>query len=280
MSESSDHEFDIDPDMTVDRARQQYIELAELAGSLAHELKNPLSVIAFNMELLHEDLEQIDHPETRRAVKRVTTCIKQCRRLETLLKDFLRFTKLSRLELKAGDLNRLVQQVLDFFEPQVSKQGIQVMRYLDADLPTIRMESQSLEAAIINLVKNAVEAMPDGGQLVVRSRLIRAGVALDLIDTGSGMDSATLINMFNHFYTSKNSGSGLGLPTAKKIIEAHGGRINVQSELGRGTQITLEFPTPPRIHDSHPTPEPAGTAGVSERHEPIKPSEGDRGDRK
>ncbi len=256
MSEfGSELEPDVERVLTAEQARQQYIELAELAGSLAHEIKNPLSVISINMDLLLEDLEKIDSPEIRMAMKKVVTCKKQCARLGTLLKDFLRFTKLSRMQLKAGELNRLVLLILYFFEPQAQQQKVQITRYLDADLPIMMMESESLQAAIINLVKNAFEAMPDGGQLVARSRLVRAGIALDLIDTGVGMDSDALTNMFNHFYTNKDDGSGLGLPIAKKIIEAHGGRINVQSEVGRGTQFTLEFPTPVRI---------TGEASVSE----------------
>ena len=89
--------------------------------------------------------------------------------------------------------------------------------------------------------------MPDGGQLLVRTRMTRSGVALDLIDTGTGIDPKTLLNMFKTFYTNKEGGSGLGLPTAKKIIEAHGGRISVESEIGRGTHFCVEFPAPMRI---------------------------------
>ena len=100
-----------------------------------------------------------------------------------------------------------------------------------------------------------LEAMPSGGQFIARTRLTRGGVALDLIDNGSGMDEKTAMKMFEPFYSTKSGGSGLGLPTARKIIEAHGGRIDVHSEAGRGTQFTLEFPTPPRIVDeSEPDP--------------------------
>ena len=154
---------------------------------------------------------------------------------------------MNRLELKTGNLNEHLEQVLNFFQPQADQQNIEIVRYLDSDVPAIKMESQTLQAALMNLVKNSIEAMPDGGQLLVRTRIVRAGVALDLIDTGCGMTSETLMKMFKTFYTTKDGGSGLGLPMAKKIIEAHGARINVQSEQGRGTQFTLEFPTPKRI---------------------------------
>ena len=144
-------------------------------------------------------------------------------------------------------MNSQVDQVLDFFETQAAKQGVEIIRYLDAELPSINLDPQTIQAALVNLVKNAMEAMPNGGQLVARTRITRKGVALDLIDTGCGMEASALINMFKEFYTSKDGGTGLGLPTAKKIIEAHDARINVQSEVGRGTQFTIEFPTPKRI---------------------------------
>jgi signal transduction histidine kinase len=102
----------------------------------------------------------------------------------------------------------------------------------------------------MNLVKNAIEAMDAGGQLWVRTTITRDGVALELIDTGCGVDDTTLMHMFEPFYSTKEGGSGLGLPTARKIIEAHGGRISVQSEVGRGTKFVIEFPSPKRITKS------------------------------
>lgn len=233
--------------MSLRALRDQYDELAALAGSLAHEIKNPLAVIRMNMELLAEDFEAIDTPQTRRAQERIETVNRQCIRLENLLNDFLRFARTQNLELKIGSLNDQISQVLDFFAPQARQLNIEVIRYLDPDLPLIRLESQTLQAALLNLVKNAIEAMPNGGQLVARTRITRGGVALDLIDTGCGIDDKTLLHMFTTFYTNKEGGSGLGLPTAKKIIEAHGGRILVDSAVNHGSQFTLEFPALKRI---------------------------------
>lgn len=227
--------------------RLQYNELAELAGSLAHEIKNPLSVIRMNVELLAEDFEEIDTPETRRASGKIDVVKKQCIRLEGLLNEFLRFTRLNRLQLVPGSLNQQVDLTLDLYEAQAADRGIEVFRYLDPDLPGILLDKSTLQAALVNLVKNAMEAMPDGGELLARTRITRRGVALDLIDTGEGMEDEALLKMFETFYTTKDGGSGLGLPMAKRIIEAHGGVISVQSTKGRGTQFTLEFPTPARI---------------------------------
>jgi len=231
-----------------DRLRAQYNEIAQVAGELAHEIKNPLSVIRMNVDLLAEDFADATTPEQRRGLGKIEIVKTQCNRLGKLLDDFLRFARLSRLDLTPGNLNEQIERVLQLFAPQAAESGIEVVRYLDADLPSVMLDEQTLQAALVNLVKNALEAMPEGGQFTVRSRLTRTGVALDLIDTGCGMQQHTAMHMFDAFYTTKDGGSGLGLPLARKVIEAHGGRIDVQSEVNRGTQFTLEFPTPARLH--------------------------------
>ncbi len=163
--------------------RRQYHELAELAGSLAHEIKNPLSVIHMNADLLSEELTESEWPGRRRAEAKVDMIRQQCQRMENLLRDFLRFSRMRDLEMTPGSLNEQVETVLMLFKPQADKFGVEVIRYLDNDLPSVLLHSDSLQAALINLVKNALEAMPDGGQLVVRTYTTPRGVALDLIDT-------------------------------------------------------------------------------------------------
>jgi signal transduction histidine kinase len=227
--------------------RKQYHELAELAGSLAHEIKNPLAVIRMNVDLLGEELAESAWPGKRRATSKVDMIRSHCERMENLLRDFIRFAKLRDLDMSPGSLNDQVLAVLKLFQPQTEQTSIDVVTYLDPDLPSVMLHSDSIQAALINLVKNAIEAMPEGGQLLVRTYVIPGGVALDLIDSGYGMDENTAIKMFQPFYTTKEGGSGLGLPTARKIIEAHGGRIAVQSAVDRGTKFVLEFPTPARI---------------------------------
>ena len=231
----------------VQAIRNQYEELAELAGSLAHEIKNPLSVIHMNIDLLMEDLVESESPIRRRSIDKLEIVRQQCERMEGLLRDFLRYTRLSRIDLLPGCLNDQVERVLRAYRALADASGIDIQTYLDPDLPAILLHSDSLQAALMNLVKNAVEAMPDGGQLWARTTSTSGGVALELIDTGCGVDDITLMHMFEPFYSTKEGGSGLGLPTARKIIEAHGGQITVQSEVGRGTKFLLEFPVPRRL---------------------------------
>ena len=213
--------------------RARYAELAALAGSLAHEIKNPLSVIRMNMDLLAEDFAEPETPKERRALAKIEMVSRQCTRLENLLNDFLRFNKVNQLELHARQPERAARAgARSVYRPGRGGSQIEIVRYLDPDLPSILLNGETLQAALVNLVKNALEAMPDGGQLTARTRVTRQGVALDLIDTGVGMDERTAMKMFDAFYTTKSGGSGLGLPTARRIIEAHGGRIGVHSDLG------------------------------------------------
>jgi signal transduction histidine kinase len=234
-------------DSVESRLLQQSHEIAQLAGALAHEIKNPLSVLRMNIDLLAEDFADEHTPQARRAYARTQILQRQCQRLHTLLNDFLKFARVQRLDLSVGNLNEHVERVLDLFGPQAAAAGIEIVRYLDPDLPGMLLDEQTLEAALVNLVKNALEAMPGGGQLTARTRSTRRGVALDLIDTGPGMDDHTALHMFEAFFSTKEGGSGLGLPIARRVIEAHGGRIDVQSEIGRGTKFTLEFPVPARL---------------------------------
>jgi signal transduction histidine kinase len=238
------------PELTTDpyeKLLAQYTEIARLAGALAHEIKNPLSTIRLNMELLAEDLEESQLPALRRAAKRVDVTKQECLRLQNLLDDFLNFAKARRLNLKPTDLNAEIEETLEFFKPEAAAAGVEVIRYLDPELPRVMLDGESFRSALINLLLNAKQAMPGGGQLVVRTTAIGETVILHLIDTGVGIDDHTAAHMFEAFYSTKPGGSGLGLPTTTKIVEAHGGRIHVQSAVGQGTQFTIELPALPRL---------------------------------
>ncbi|HEX3727375.1 MAG TPA: ATP-binding protein [Pirellulales bacterium] len=226
---------------------EQYTEIAALAGALAHEIKNPLSTICLNMELLAEDFAEAQVPRDRRAVAKIAVVQHECQRLQNLLDSFLNFAKVRTVHFEASDLNEEVRRVLDFFRPKSDESQIEIASYLDPDLPSVVLDRESFRGALINLVLNALQAMPDGGQLVVRTAPVASGVALELIDTGCGMDEKTAGQVFDAFFSTKPGGSGLGLPTTRKIIEAHGGRISVQSEVGHGTKFTIELPLPPRL---------------------------------
>lgn len=233
---------DFTPEEVNERLVRQYTEIACLAGGLAHEIKNPLSTIRLNMELLEEDLDDLDDsPQRNRALRKVDIVKKECVRLEELLNEFLDFTKAHHLSLTTADANKELAEILDFFRPKAAESHIDLIEFFSSNLPTIYIDKRSFHRAVLNLLLNAQQAMPQGGELVVRTRVCGNEVAIDLIDTGCGMDHETVQKIFEPFYSTKGGGSGLGLPTVRKIIEGHGGRIALQSAPGHGTQFTLTF---------------------------------------
>lgn len=234
-------------DTHADQLADQYSEFVQLIGSLAHEIKNPLSTIRLNMELLAEDFGTVATLRDRRAAGKIAVVQRECQRLQDLLDDFLKFARLGHLELVPKDANEQVTQVLDFYQPHFEASGVEVVRYLDNGLAHVLIDPETFRAALLNLVINAEQSMAEGGQLVVRSRGTTTGIAIDLIDTGCGMDITSIRRAFDAFYSTKPGGSGLGLPTTRRIIEAHGGTLSFQSEPSRGTQFTIELPTPRRI---------------------------------
>lgn len=237
------------PSPADDRQRlvDQFTEIARLAGGLAHEIKNPLSTIRLNMELLAEDFSDSEEPRERRALAKVRVVLGQIDRLQQVLEDFLAYTRVRQVTLEPSDLNGEIRRVLDFFRPKARESGIEIVDYLASDLPIVLLDRESLYGALLNLVINAEQAMPQGGQLVVRTYVTADGVALDLIDTGCGMAPETQAKVFEAFFSTKQGGSGLGLPTTRKIIEAHGGSIRLESAPGKGTRFTLQFPVPARL---------------------------------
>jgi signal transduction histidine kinase len=234
--------------LDLERLNQQlidrYTEIARLAGGLAHEIKNPLSTIRLNMDLLAEEFANPESPKERRALAKIRVVQRECQRLQELLDNFLDFAKVRRYHFQPSDLNHVVRQILDLYKAKLQQAGIEVIDYLASDLPLVLLDREAFESALSNLIINAEQAMPNGGQLVVRTYRTPEGVALELIDTGCGMDEHTLEHIFEAFFSTKKGGSGLGLPTAKRIIEGHGGTIEVRSQVGTGTQFTIRLPAP------------------------------------
>ena len=228
-----------------------YAELVKLVSELAHEIRNPLSSIRLNMELLGEDVGSLGddsaaNQTARRAKAKIDLVRQECDRLQKL-DDFLDFSRQEGIDPEPGNLNVELDQLLDFFQPRTDDAGVELVRYLIQNCPAVRIDRETFRSAILNLLINATQAMEEGGQLMVRTRAAGLGVMIELIDTGPGMSSETLARVFEAFYSTKQGGSGLGLPTARKIIEAHGGSIDIESAPGRGTKLAIWLPAPPRL---------------------------------
>ena len=227
-----------------DLLKAQYDEIASLAGGLAHEIRNPLSTIGMNLELLAEDLsDAAETPNSRRMLTRIQAVQRECGHLEEILNEFLQFAKAGELDLEASHLNDLVSDFIEFYQPKAADKKIDISPHLAADLPPVMLDRSLMRQALMNLVQNAEQAMPDGGLLEFQTRLSGEQVHLELIDNGSGMSERTRDKMFQVFFSTRTGGSGLGLPTVRKIIRAHRGDIACDSEPGRGTRFTILLPT-------------------------------------
>ncbi len=227
------------------RLRAQYAEIAALAGGLAHEIRNPLSTISMNLDLMSEelgDLADAENPQARRLQTKLSSVQRECERLEAILNDFLQFASAGELSLKAGNLNELAEEFIDFYRAEATEGGIDIRFYPGTDLPEVELDPKLFRQILHNLAQNAQQAMPSGGVLILQTMPREDRVILEIIDNGQGMDERTLSRMFQAFYSNRAGGSGLGLPTVRKIVEAHRGTISCDSEPGQGTRFTISLP--------------------------------------
>ncbi|WP_165231258.1 sensor histidine kinase [Aquisphaera insulae] len=232
---------DVESDATR-RLRQQYAEISQLAGGLAHEVRNPLSTLSLNLDLLSEDFQKPETPRDRRVKQRVERLKREVQRLHDIVENFLRFARFQEVETTSADLNLVIEELCDFYEPQAATQGIVLRTHLAPELPPVALDADLFKQALLNLVLNAEHAMPEGGELILTSRREGTSVIVEVTDTGTGIPVDVLGRIFDAFYSTRSGGSGLGLPTTRKIVEAHGGSIEVQSEPGKGSRFTIRLP--------------------------------------
>jgi len=229
-------------------------ELGKLTGELAHEIKNPLSTIKINLKLIREELEAAKSAEAnqtdqerssqgfKRALRKIAVIEKETDRLEQILEGFLRYIDRTELQLASVDISSLVSDMVDFYSPQARSHSIIIRQQL-YDKPLVcKADEGMLKQVILNLFINAQQAMSDGGELLIRTARQKKDAVIQISDTGSGIGPDKLPNIFDACYSSRPQGSGLGLPTAKKIVEAHNGTISVDSEPGKGTSFTIRLP--------------------------------------
>jgi signal transduction histidine kinase len=223
----------------------QYAELAELAGGFIHEIKNRVGTLSLNLQLLAEDFENPESQRERRALDRVTRLSGECQKLVDLASDFLRFARVQELASEPTLLDAVVARLVDFLAPTARQSQVEIKWFTSPDLPPVNLDRDLFEQCLLNLMLNAEQAMPEGGTLTLIAQRDDGGVRLDVIDTGCGIPADQLPKLFRPFHTTKTNGHGLGLAIARKIIVAHGGAIDVQSEPGRGTKFTIRLPAAP-----------------------------------
>ena len=220
---------------------ERLAELGTLTGGLAHEIKNPLSTIQLNLQLLQEDLTP-DNPAYSRVINRLRVCERETGRLREILDDFLRYAGKIELQRTKVELNRICEDLVDFFWPQAQLGRVQLrLKRAPTDV-NVMADDRLLKQAMLNLLLNGVQAMPNGGELILAVSDGSDEAIVDVIDTGSGIEPEVISRIFDAYYSTKKSGTGLGLAMTRRIAEEHGGRVSVTSEVGKGSDFSLHLP--------------------------------------
>jgi PAS domain S-box-containing protein len=221
---------------------EHFALLGRLAAGVSHEIRNPLSAIFLHVDLVEEEIRQPSPESTATLIDALTEIKRQLARLDDLLQDYLSLARVATSERTPQDLGAMVQAwAQEWLQLPVSHR---VMLRLEeiAPLGTVACHPSTLRRALLNLVQNALEAMPEGGTLTLRGAGTTTHVQLQVCDTGSGIPAAQLAQIFEPLHTTKPEGTGLGLYITREIVAAHGGQIMVESVVGQGTTFTLTLP--------------------------------------
>ncbi len=218
------------------------VEVSRLVGGLAHEIKNPLSTMNLNIKLLHEDIEKHHDEVHQRWARRLHNVQVESDRLRGILDDFLRFAGKLELHRSQANLVQVLDELTDFFAPQADANRV-VLRTQTPEKPVLCMiDVDLIKQALLNLMLNAVDAMEEGGELLLRLSVTDSQALIEVIDTGKGIDPEIQEKVFEIYYSTKKSGSGIGLPMTRRLIQEHGGTIELHSEPEKGTRFCLHLP--------------------------------------
>lgn len=233
---------------------QRLAQLGTLLAGFAHEVRNPLSTIGLNLQLVLEDFREPETPRDKRTQKRLSTVEAEVRRLQKILEEFLGFARAPEPKLVPIALNDRLQALVDFQEPEMREQGVSLRFYPGADVGLVPGDWDHLQAAVGNLLRNAKEATPPGGQVLVSTARAGKEVMIRVTDTGAGIPAELQPRVFEPYFSTKKAGTGLGLPTVRRVVEEHGGSLTLESEVGKGTQFTMHLPAPSGTADLEPAP--------------------------
>lgn len=226
------------------RRAESLASLTTLAAGVAHEIKNPLGSIGIHTQLIAKLVSNLEE-EQRAAIGNYLDVIdEEIERLNKIVVDFLFAVRPMDTRLESGDLNEILRDLLNFVRFELEQAGIDMVVDLDDGMPPLNLDAKYLKQAILNLIKNAIAAMPEGGMLRVATQLRGDQALLRVSDNGIGMDDEVLAKIFEPYFTTRDFGSGIGLTLVYKVIKEHLGDISVISKEGHGTTFTITFPVP------------------------------------
>jgi two-component system, sporulation sensor kinase E len=246
-------------------ARQKTFEAVEservqaltlLAASVAHEIGNPLNALHIHLQLMERELKKMKSPEQKNArnaeIGRLEQFLEvskgEIARLDYIITQFLQAIRPAPLQLKLASLNDVVEKTLELLRPEIENRSIAIKTKLARNLTATPIDVTQMQQVLVNLVKNAMHAMTRGGTLTLQTGESGDGIWLSVSDTGGGIPQEQINRIFEPFYTTKKKGSGLGLMIVQRIVRAHGGKIELESNVGRGTTFRVWLP----LHERKP----------------------------
>jgi signal transduction histidine kinase len=219
--------------------------VGSMAAQVAHEIRNPLGSISLNLDLIGEEVDALaksnsQSPDECRFLLREMRS--QVLRISQVLQEYLQFARMPRSERAALSLRHLLEEKLSFVQPLLDQKQIGLSKIFDPDLPLVHADPEQLWEALLNLIRNAVDAMPGGGNLTIATKRNGTKALVSISDSGHGMTEEESRNLFIPFFTTKSDGTGLGLAHTQQIINEHGGRIDWTTKRGEGSTFTIQLP--------------------------------------
>jgi len=230
------------------RTAQQAIEserlnsLMLLAAGVAHEIGNPLNSLHIHLQLMQRSVQKLHDGEKVELEQSIDVARSEVNRLDSIVTQFLKAIRPSRPQLRPENVNTIVEDAVRFFAPELQDREIIVEQELRSDLPLLQVDRDQIKQAFYNVIKNSLEAMNRHGTLHIRTDLDDTHVIIRFIDTGGGMSAESLSRVFEPYFTTKPSGTGLGLLIVRRIVREHGGELSIESSQGKGLTLTIRLP--------------------------------------
>jgi len=230
------------------RTAQQTIEserlnaLTLLAAGVAHEIGNPLNSLHIHLQLMERSLQNLNDGAKAELQHSIDVARSEVNRLDSIVTQFLRAIRPSRPQLRPENLNTIIEEAVRFFAPELQDREIVVEQELRSDLPVLQVDRDQMKQAFYNVIKNSLEAMHRHGTLRIRTDMDDTHVIIRFVDTGGGMSAESLSRVFEPYFTTKPSGTGLGLLIVRRIVREHGGELSIESPQRKGLTITIRLP--------------------------------------
>jgi two-component system, sporulation sensor kinase E len=230
------------------RTEQQTIEserfnaLTLLAAGVAHEIGNPLNSLNIHLQLIERQARKLDGAERAELQESVEVARSEINRLDSIITQFLRAIRPTKPQLRPENINSIVEEAVRFLAAEVKDRKIVVEQELRSDLPLLELDRDQMKQAFYNVIKNSFEAMKSRGALRIRTDMDESHVMVRFTDTGGGISASNLSHIFEPYFTTKTSGTGLGLLIVRRIVREHGGEMSIESSEGQGLSLTIRLP--------------------------------------